>query len=105
MIAGDDRGVGVEVELLDALVAGEPGVVDAPDGAALVPVVALGHHQLGEEPQVGQLLAFGGGGDLANRSRIVGRRSARQPESIAATAACSVTPRRVDAGCSPWPCS
>ena len=30
----------------------------------LVAVVALGHHQLGEEPEVGQLFALGGGGDL-----------------------------------------
>ena len=39
--------------------------MDAPGGAALIPVVAFGHHQFGEETQVGQLLTFGGGGDLA----------------------------------------
>lgn len=33
-------------------------------GPAAVPVVELGHHQLGEEAEVGQLSAFGGGGDL-----------------------------------------
>jgi hypothetical protein len=38
--------------------------VDAAGGAAAVPVVALGHHQLGEEAEVGQLLPLGGGGDL-----------------------------------------
>jgi hypothetical protein len=38
------RGLGVEIALLDALVAREAGVVDAPGGAALVPVVAFGHH-------------------------------------------------------------
>jgi hypothetical protein len=46
---GVDRGVGGEVELLDAFVAGEAGVVDAAGGAALVPVVALGHDEFGEE--------------------------------------------------------
>jgi hypothetical protein len=39
-----DRGVRLKVELLDALVTREPGVIDAPGGAALVPVVALGHN-------------------------------------------------------------
>jgi len=61
---GVHRGVGLEIELLDALVAGEAGVVDAASGAALVPVVTLGHHQFGEEPEVGQLLALGRGRDL-----------------------------------------
>jgi hypothetical protein len=61
---GVDVGVGVEVELLDALVAGEAGVVDAACGAAGVPLVALGHHELGEEPEVGQLFALRRGGDL-----------------------------------------
>jgi hypothetical protein len=32
--------------------------------AQLVPVVALGHHQLGQEPQIRQLFTFGRGGDL-----------------------------------------
>jgi hypothetical protein len=39
-----------EVEVVHALVAGEPGIVDAPAGAA-VPVVTFGHHQLGEEAE------------------------------------------------------
>jgi hypothetical protein len=43
---------------------GEAGVVDAAGGAAVVPVVALGHQQLGEEAEVGQLLTLGCGGDL-----------------------------------------
>jgi hypothetical protein len=61
---GVDVGVGVEVEFLDPLVAGEAGVMDAPGRAALIPVVALDHHELGEEPEVGQLFALRRGGDL-----------------------------------------
>jgi hypothetical protein len=59
--SGADGWVGVKVEVVDALVAREGGVVDAAGGAAAVPVVAFGHHQLGEEPEVGQLLALGCG--------------------------------------------
>jgi hypothetical protein len=59
-----DRWVGGEVEVVDALVAGEAGVVGAAGRAALVPVVAFGHEQFGEEAEVGQLFAFGGCGDL-----------------------------------------
>ncbi len=61
---GVDQGVGGEVELFDALVAWEAGVVDAPCGATLVPVVAFGHDEFGEKAEVGKLLAFGRGGDL-----------------------------------------
>ena len=43
---GADRGVRLEVEVDDPLVAGKPGIVDAPGGAAPVAVVAFGHHQL-----------------------------------------------------------
>jgi hypothetical protein len=57
-----DRGVGVEVELLDALVAGEPGVVDPMGSPPLVPVIVLGHYYFGEEAEVGQLLSLGCGG-------------------------------------------
>ena len=45
-------------------VAGEPGVADPAVGAAAVAVVALGQQQFGQEPAVGQLLAFGGVGEL-----------------------------------------
>jgi hypothetical protein len=38
--------------------------MDAAGGAAAVPIVAFGHHQLGEEAEVGQLLALGCAGDL-----------------------------------------
>ncbi len=53
--------VGGVVEVLDAFGAGETGGVDPADGAAFGAVVALGHHQLGQEPQAGQLLALRGG--------------------------------------------
>jgi hypothetical protein len=43
---------------------GKAGVVDAAGGAALVAVVALSHHEFGEEAEVGELFAFGCGGDL-----------------------------------------
>lgn len=62
---GVDGLVGVEVELLDAFGTWESGVVDPPRGSALVAVVALGHDQLGEEPEVGQLLALRRSCDLA----------------------------------------
>ena len=61
---GGNVGVGGEVELVDAFVAGEPGGVHPPGRPAGVTVVALGHHQFGEKSQVGQLFPFGGGGDL-----------------------------------------
>jgi hypothetical protein len=70
-------------------------VVDAPRGAAPFPVVALGHHQLGEEAKVGQLFAFGRGGDLAEPLADGGQAQHPRAESIAATVSCSVTPRRV----------
>ena len=59
-----DRRARLEVELLDALVAREAGVVDAAGGTPAIPVVALGHHQFADETEVGQLLALCGGGDL-----------------------------------------
>ena len=37
--------------------------MDAAGGAAAVAVVASGHHQLGEESEVGQLLTLRGGGE------------------------------------------
>lgn len=70
-------------------------MVDAPCGTAPVPVVALGHHQLGEEAEVGQLFAFGRGGDLAEPVADGGQAQNPRAESIAATVSCSVTPRRV----------
>ena len=93
--AGLMAGLAVEVEVVEPLGAGEAGVVDPADGAAVVAVVALGHQQLGEEPAVGQLLAFGGGGD--GRPNWVA--DGRQPQdaagwSMAASAACSVIDRR-----------
>jgi hypothetical protein len=47
------RGVRLEVELLYSLVSREAGVVDAATCAPPVTVVAFGHHQLGEEAEVG----------------------------------------------------
>ena len=59
-----DRRVGVEGELLEPFRPREAGLAHPAGGAAPVPVVALGHHQLGQKPQVGQLLPLGSGGDL-----------------------------------------
>ena len=85
------RGV---VEVLEPFRAGEAGVVDAAGAAAGVAVVALGEQQLGEEPGVAVLLAFGDGAVISStRARTVGRRSARQAASIAVAAASSVTGR------------
>ena len=61
---GVDVGVGVEVEVAQRLLPGEPGGLDPPFGAAAGAVVALGHQQLGEEAAVGHLLAGGGLGQL-----------------------------------------
>jgi hypothetical protein len=65
--SGVDGLVRGEVELLDPLRSREAGVVDAASGAALVPVFALGHHQFGEEAEVGQLFALQRNADLAGR--------------------------------------
>jgi hypothetical protein len=62
---GVDGGVSGEVELLEPFRSGEPGGGESPGGAAAGAVVAFGHHQFGEELEIGQLLALGGGGDLA----------------------------------------
>jgi hypothetical protein len=49
-----DRGVGVVVEVLEPFGAGEAGGVDAAQRAAFLPVIAFGHHQLGQEWSLGQ---------------------------------------------------
>ena len=59
---GFDVGVGVKVEVLQQFLAREAGGFDAPVAASPVPVLAFGHHQLGEEATVGELFAFGGVG-------------------------------------------
>jgi hypothetical protein len=82
---GADRGVGVEGEVLDPLVPGESGGLNAASGTAAVPFVAFGHHQLGEEAEVGQLLALGCGGDLGEPLADGG-----QPQDAGA---------RIDGGC------
>jgi hypothetical protein len=46
-----DRGVGVQVEPLDALVTREAGVVDAAGRALLVAVVALAVARSGRKPR------------------------------------------------------
>src|SRR5947208_10070422 len=61
---GVDGGGGVEVEVSEPLLPGEPGGFDPPNGAAPVTVVAFRQQQLGQEPSVGQLLTFGGVRDL-----------------------------------------
>ncbi|GDY70002.1 hypothetical protein SAV14893_093950 [Streptomyces avermitilis] len=48
-----DVRVRVEVELAERLVAGKPGGLDPPLGAASGPVVALGQEEFGEEAEVG----------------------------------------------------
>jgi hypothetical protein len=53
---GVDGLVGLEVEVAESLVAGEPGCLDPADRGSAVPVVDLGEEELGEEPLVGQLL-------------------------------------------------
>jgi hypothetical protein len=53
--------------------------------AAAVAVVAFGHHQLGEEAEVGQLLALAAAAISSNRPRMVGSRSTGVAESIAAS--------------------
>ena len=65
---GVDGRVGVKGELLQPFRPGESRVANAAFSAASGAVVAFGDHQLGQEPQVGQLLAFGGGGDLGEPS-------------------------------------
>jgi hypothetical protein len=60
-----DGGVRGEVELFDPFCPWEPGGGDPPNGSPFVPVVAFGHHEFGEEPQVGQLFSFGCGGNLS----------------------------------------
>jgi len=59
-----DRGVRGEVEVREALGAGEARFVDPTGRAAFLAVVALGEEQLGQERPVRQLLASGGVGDL-----------------------------------------
>src|SRR5262249_46349732 len=61
---GVDRRVSVEGELLQPFWAGKAGFPDPPHGATPVAVVTFGHDQLGQKPEVGQLLAFRGGSDL-----------------------------------------
>ena len=91
---GVDVRVGVEVEVAEPFVAREAGGFDPAGGAAPVPVVAFGHQQLGEETPVGELF-------LLRRRRAIVEPGAdgRQPQqrqawSMAASAACSVSPRR-----------
>ena len=62
---GGHLGVGVEVEVLDPLGAGEPGLADQPGLAPGLAVIAFDRQQLDQEAFVGDLLADGGGGDLA----------------------------------------
>ena len=57
-------GVGGEVELVEPLCAREPGGVETALGASDGAVVALGHDEFGEEPEVGQLFPLRRGGDL-----------------------------------------
>jgi len=61
---GLDVRVGLVVEARQPLLPGEFGCGQPPGRAPAVPVVALGHEQLGEEPAVGQLLALRGLGQL-----------------------------------------
>ncbi len=90
---GVQTGVGGEVEGPQRFLPGEPGALDPAFGAAAGPVVALGHQQLGQERAVGHLLMGRGVGDAGNSARIVGSRSIRHAWSVAASAACSVSPR------------
>jgi hypothetical protein len=59
-----DGRVCVVIEVSEPLFAGKPRRTDPAHRAASIPVVALSQQQLGEESAVGQLLAFGGIGDL-----------------------------------------
>jgi hypothetical protein len=68
---------------LQPLVAGEPGGADTPFRAAAVPFVALGQEQVGEEPAVGQLLAFGGVGGV-DEPDSRGRRTRYWAQSVLA---------------------
>src|SRR5258708_2243613 len=65
MTAGLTAGGGGEAEAAGPVGAGERGGLDLAFGGAPAGVVAFGHEQLGEESAVGQLLALGGVGDLA----------------------------------------
>ena len=58
-------GVRGEVEVLQPLRPGEPGLADEPGPAPRLPVIALQRQQLGEEPLVAGLLAQRDPGDLA----------------------------------------
>src|SRR5829696_3037328 len=60
----DDGGVGVKRELLQPFWSWKGRVADAAFGAAAASVVAFSDHQLRQKPQIGQLLALGGRGDL-----------------------------------------
>ncbi len=75
---GGDVGVGVEVEVVQVLGAGEAGFFDAAGAAAPVAVVAFGQQQLGEEAAVGELLAFGGVGQFGEAVA-----DGRQPQQAA----------------------
>jgi hypothetical protein len=69
---GVDVGVGLKIEVVQPLLAGEPCCLDPAFGAAALPVLALGHQQLGQEPAVGELLTVGGignGGELGAQGR------------------------------------
>src|SRR5215208_7823687 len=91
---GVDGRVGVKRELLQPFWSWKGRVADAAFGAAAGSVVAFGYHQLRQKPQIGQLLALGGGGDLGE-SVTDGRQAQHATAcSIAAVAACSVTLRR-----------
>lgn len=59
-----DGRVSLKGELFQPFWAGKARVADAPFGATSGAVVAFGDHQLREEPEVGQLFAFGRGADL-----------------------------------------
>ena len=59
-----DREVSVKRELLQPFWAGKASVADAPFDAAAGTILAFCDQQLREKPQVGQLFALGGGGDL-----------------------------------------
>lgn len=92
-IAGSMPGLAAKSKSRSALGRGKHRGLDPPLGPAAGAVVAFGEHQADEKAQVAHLLAGRGRSQLGEPGAIMGKCSTRQAESIATSAACSVTPR------------
>ena len=84
---GVDRGLASKEKSSNRFGRGEPGVADAALGATVIAVVALGDDQLGQSPGRSAVRVRRWRRSRQKRSRMVGRRSVRQPWSMAAVAA------------------